>query len=167
MYNMKRYLNSIIILISTGLLCILGPSCLSSLGQLYADGWLKRQVIITIVDANTLEIISDTRIKVTEPNYMQTILDNDRIKKEKKYNGITDSKGVAELFLYFAFSSKTRWGITTGSFSLKAGTVHVQKEGYEPFESEFSQLVDETQRSVNNKSSIKICIKLKPLLNNK
>lgn len=163
MNDLKRILRSIIILVCAGLFCMSGLSCIGFPGPVFADGWLKRSVIITVVDADTLKPVSDAQVTMTEPNYMQAFLDTDRIKKEKKYSDITDSNGQVKLLIWFGCSSETRWGIRKGSFSLQAGTVQVRKEGYEPFESEFMQLAGETSRSVNNKSPIKILILLTPL----
>ena len=160
MQNLKRFLKICSILILVSLLC---TSC-----TYFADGYLKRTVIVTVTDAKTAKVISGADVKIAASDHMQRFIERkqqirDNAEDEQKYEQVTDINGQAELLIWFSCGYKSTFGFKKGSFGIRgAGKVQVNTEGYETFESELSVLAGEDHRSVNNKSPIEVSVKLKP-----
>ena len=149
-------------LVSVGLFVVGG--CLWPM-TLHYQGWTSRPVIVTVVDANTGHAVSDAMVKLAPDEDMQHFLDNTASDK-KKYEDITGSNGKVKLLIWFPCGGKkTQWLVfpsDKGKFSLEgAGTLHVGAGGYEHFERKLSGLTSKPQRSVNDKSAVKVSVKLK------
>ena len=114
MFNYKRLLNTCVIL----LICIFYISGCKpgEFRALYAEGWLKRPVIVTVTDEFSSKVIEGAEVKIVEPDYMQNLFADPKI--EKKYEQVTDDKGKAELLIWFGFNSETRFGVDNGRFAL-------------------------------------------------
>ena len=135
---------------------------------LHYQGWTRRPVIVTVSDANTGHAVSDAAVKLAPDDDMQRFLDNTANDK-KKYDDVTGPDGRAELLIWFhCGGERSRWLFflsDKGKFSLEgAGTLHVDAQGYEPFERELFLLTDEHRRSVNDKSPVEVSVKLTVLL---
>ena len=160
MQNSKRFQKICLILILVSLLC---TSC-----TYFADGYLKRTVIITVTDSKTAKVISGADVKVVASDHMQRFIERkqqirDNAEDEQKYEQVTDINGQAELLIWFCCGFKSTLGFKKGSFGLiGAGKVQVDTEGYETFESELSELAGEDHHSVNNKSPIEVHVILIP-----
>jgi hypothetical protein len=138
-------------------------------GPLYADGYLRRPVVVTVLNEDTSDYISGAEVKIIATEQKQQFIENlQKIRpesiKDLKYEQKTNKDGRAELLVFFGFGYRERFGIKEGGYDLKgAGAVQVNAEGYEPFESDLATLSGEDGRSVNDKSPIKVSIKLTPL----
>ena len=161
MQNLRRFLKICSIPFFVGLLC---TSC-----TYFADGYLKRTVIVTVTDSKTAELIPGASLRIVATDYMQRFIERkqqirDNTEDEQKYEQVTNINGQAELLIWFCCGFKSTYGFKKGSFVLTgAGKVQVEAEGYEKFESELSVLAGEDRRSVNNKSPIEVYVKLIPL----
>lgn len=130
------------------------------------QGRTSRPVVVTVVDVGTGKPVSSAVVKLAPDEDMQHFLDKTTSDK-KKYEDITGSNGKVELLIWFPCGGKkTQWLVfpsDKGKFSLEgAGTLHVGAGGYEHFERKLSVLTSKPRRSVNDKSAVKVSVKLKP-----
>ena len=160
MYNYRKLFISCMIVIGVNTFFITGCKP-GGFRTLYADGWLKRPVIVTVIDESTSKAIKGADVKIMEPESLRTLFENPKI--EKKYEQITDANGIAELLIWFGFSSETKFGNEKGSYTLsRSGLFQVTAEGYKPFDSTLSLLSDRISRSVKDKSPVRVFVKLTP-----
>ncbi len=164
-FYQKRFLNFLFVFLVINSFFISG--CFHGIfGPLYADGYLDRPVIITVLNEDTSKIISGAEVKIIATEQRQQLIENWRIihpepVKNLNYEQKTNKDGQAELLVLFGFGYRERFGIKEGGYGLKdAGTVQVIANGYEPFESDLAIITGEAMRSVDDKSPIKVSIKL-------
>ena len=128
------------------------------MGPMHYQGWLSRPVIVTVTDADTNKAVSGAMVRLKTPDDMRKFLAD-----KEKYVKVTDLNGKAEQIVWFPCGGKQTLWFDEGSFSLSgAGTLEADAEGYEHFEREFVLLTGERIRSVNNKSPLKVTVKLRP-----
>jgi hypothetical protein len=138
------------------LLVVTSSFAVAGCTDMHYQGWLSRPVIVTVTDAETSKAVSGATIKLKAPDDMQEFLAD-----KEKYEKVTDINGKAELTVWFPCGGKEGLFFDEGLFSLRgAGRLETDAEGYEHFKQEFVSLIGEHSRSVNNKSPIKINVKL-------
>ena len=123
-------------------------------GSAYWDGWVGREVVVTVLDENTTNPISGATVTLEDLHLPKNP------GKELKVNAITGPDGIARLFALFAGGGERYLFLSDhGHFGLW-GTLKVTTDEYATLTETLSSLVGKRRISTGDKSAINVRVYL-------
>jgi hypothetical protein len=127
--------------------------CIGWIGPAHWDGWVGREIVVTVFDENSTDSISGATVT------LQHLHRINNSQKESKLNATTGPDGVAKLFAFFPGGGKKEFLTEDGAFSL-VGTLEVAAEEYSTLTEPLSSLVGKKIIPIGNKSAIHVRVNL-------
>jgi hypothetical protein len=119
----------------------------------YWDGWVSREVIVTVLDENSTNPISDATVTLQNLNLPK------ELELKCILNDKTDQDGVAKLSVYFSGGGRKHLFGSEGNYGI-SGDLTITADGYTTLAVPLASLAGAEPKSTEDKSAVRVRISL-------